>query len=166
MLPKPGKTVPLQLLPDPFTTKTNNENFTITASNGVGAVHYENVSSNCRITLQINPKSSFESYGLILRADEKGANGYNLLFSANDYKVSLGNTTITGVNGLNHAIQVDIIMKDNIIDVCVDNRRCIVNRVIEHNGNNLWLYAKHGNVDFKSIKISGIESDMKLLKSK
>ena len=166
MLPKSVKAVPLQLLTDPFTTKTNNENFTITSPNGVGAAHYKNVPSNCRITLQINPKSPFESYGLMLRADDKGANGYNLLFSANDFKVSLGNTTITGVSGLDHPIKIDIVMKDSIIDVCVDNRRCIVNRVIEHNGNNLWLYAKHGNIDFKSIQISEIESDAALAKSK
>ncbi len=164
MLPKSTRQVPLHMTHDSLVTKANDENFSINSPNGVGAVHYENIPANCRITLQINPKSSNEDYGLILRSDDKGSNGYKLLFSANDAKVSLGNTSITGVSGLDHSIQVDIVMKGDIIDVCIDNKRCIVNRVIEHKGTNLWMYAKHGNVDFKSIKISEIEDDKQTAK--
>jgi hypothetical protein len=157
MIPKAIRTVSTKLLADSFTTKKSEESFTITSPNGVGAAHYKNIPLNCRITLQISPATAYENYGLILRADDKGANGYNLLFSANDSKVSLGNTSITGVAQLDKPIQVDIVMKDSIIDVCIDNRRCIVNRVIEHQGDNIWLYAKHGTVGFSSIKISEIE---------
>ena len=157
MIPKAIRATPAKLSADSFTTKKSEESFTITSTNGVGAARYKNIPLNCRITLQISPKTAFENYGLILRADNRGANGYNLLFSANDSKVSLGNTSITGVAQLDKPIQVDIVMKDSIIDVCIDNRRCIVNRVIEHQGNNIWLYAKHGTVDFSSIKISEIE---------
>jgi hypothetical protein len=157
MIPKAIRTVPAKLLADSFTTKKSEESFTITSPNGVGAAHYKNIPLNCRIALQISPATAYENYGLILRADDKGANGYNLLFSANDSKVSLGNTSITGVAQLDKPIQVDIVMKDSIIDVCIDNRRCIVNRLIEHQGDNIWLYAKHGTVGFSSIKISEIE---------
>ena len=52
-----------------------------------------------------------------------------------------------------------ILSKDDIIDVCVDNRRCIVNRCPEQKGDQLWLYAKQGNVIFKSIKISELKTD-------
>jgi len=165
-LPKATKTVLLQLLHDSLTSKTSDESFTINSPNGVGAVHYQNIPSDCRITLQINPKSSNEDYGLILRSDDKGGNGYKLSFSANDLKVNLGNTSITGVSGLDRSVQVDIIMNGSIIDVCVDNRRCIVNRTIERQGNNLWLYAKHGQVEVKSIKISEIEGSVTSMKVK
>ena len=159
MLPQSSQITSLQLHTDSFTSKTNDADFSINSPNGVGTAHYENIPSNCRISLQINPKSSNEEYGLIVRADNKGANSYKLSFSANDLKVNLGATSITGVAGLDHPIQVDIIMKDDIIDVCVDNRRCIVNRMIEHRGNNLWFYAKHGQVAFNSIKVYGIDND-------
>ena len=156
MLPKSTEPVSLKMLYHSLTTKADDENFTIYSPDGVGAVHYENIPPNCRISLQIIPKSINEEYGLILRADDKGSNGYRLIFSANESQVSLGNTSIKGVSDLNRPIQVDIIMKNDIVDVCVDNRRCIVNRVIEHKGSHLWLFAKHGKIEFKNIKVSSV----------
>src|ERR1700730_3893234 len=120
------------------TTKTNDEDFLISSPNGMGASHFERIPYNCRITLQINPQGPSEDYGLVLRSNDKATDGYRLNFSANDAKVNLGNTSISAVNGLNKPIQVDIIMKDDIIDVCIDNRRCIVNRTIEQKGDYLW----------------------------
>ncbi len=93
---------------------------------------------------------------LYLRSGNKASVGYKLSFSANNHIVSLANTGIVAVDGLNNNIKVDIIMKNDIIDVCIDNRRCIVNRLPEQKGSFLWLYAKHGNVKFKSIKVSPI----------
>lgn len=52
-------------------------------------------------------------------------------------------------------------MKDDIIDVSVDNRRCISNRLSEQKGSFLWLYAKHGNVQFKSIKVFPLKEQNK-----
>ena len=68
--------------------------------------------------------------------------------------MSLHNTSIYAVDGLDKTIKVTIIMKDDIIDVCVDDKRCIVNRLIEQKGNYVWLYAKHGKVNFKSVVVS------------
>ena len=68
--------------------------------------------------------------------------------------VRLGNTNIKAVDGLDKTIKDDIILNHDIIDVCIDNRRCIVNRTPEQKGGFLWFYAKHGHVKFKSIKIS------------
>jgi hypothetical protein len=51
-----------------------------------------------------------------------------------------------------------MIMKDDIIDACVDDRRCIVNRLPEQKGNFLWLYVKHGYVKFNSMVVSPIEN--------
>jgi len=89
-----------------------------------------------------------------LRADDHADRGYRLNFSENNQTVSLGNTMIKGVKGLYKTIKIDLIMKDDIIDVSIDNKRCVVNRVPEQRGNFLWFYAKHGHVKFKSIKIS------------
>lgn len=159
MIPKTTKEISPDITTDSLTQKTDDHNLTIAAPDGVGAVRYRNLPKNCRITLTVNPKFINDSYGLLLKADEKGENGYDLRLSANEHKVSLANTSISGVSGLDKPIQIDIVMKDDIIDVCIDGRRCLVNRLIEQTGNNTWLYIKHGRADFASIKISEIESD-------
>ena len=146
----------LKLIYDSLTTVSSPGSYLNSSPGGVGAAHFENVPENSRITLEIEPLGDNEEYGLYLRANEKAAGGYRFILSQNDKTVALANTRITAVNGLNNTIRIDIIMKNDIIDICVDNRRCIVNRLSEQKGSFLWIYAKHGYVKFKSIEISPI----------
>jgi len=155
MIPVTGQ--PLQLKPFYDSLTTNDANsYLISSPNGVGAAYFETIPLNSRITLEIEPLGDNEEYGLYLRSNNNASGGYKLAFSANNQTVSLANTAINGVDGLNNNIKVDIIMKNDIIDVCIDNRRCIVNRLPEQKGDFLWLYAKHGYVKFKSIIVSPI----------
>lgn len=126
---------------------------TVTAPGGVGAAYISDVPAQCRITMEIEPATAMEEYGAILRSDEKAGIGYRFNLNPNTGIVNLGNTDIKAVSGLNKPIKVDIILKDDIIDVCIDGRRCIVNRTPEQKGAYMWLYGKHGTVRFKSVKI-------------
>lgn len=153
MIPATGEPLKLTLNYDSMTFHEHGK-YLITASDGVGAAFTDGIPLNCRITMEIEPIGDSEEYGLYLRSDVKAAGGYKLSFSANNQVVTLANTSISAVNGLNNTIKVDIIMKDDIIDVNVDSRRCIVNRLPEQKGNFLWIYAKHGKVMFKSIEVS------------
>jgi beta-fructofuranosidase len=131
--------------------------FTINAANGVGAVHAEALPLNYRITMEIEPTTALEEYGLNLRSKERSDGGYRLNFSPNSQTVSLGNTMIRAVKGLDKNIKIDIIVKDDIIDVSIDNKRCIVNRTPEQKGAFLWFYAKHGSVKFKNVTVSPLK---------
>lgn len=138
---------------DRGSTKGETKEIKINGLNGIGTSHFENIPVESRITLEIEPVGDNEEYGLYLRSDERAKGGYRLNFSANTQTVRLGNTSIEAVSGLNKKIKVDIVMKKDIIDVSVDNRRTIVNRTIEDKGSFLWLYAKNGQVNFKSVTI-------------
>ena len=153
MIPATGTPLTLNVKYDSMTSKEN-ESYLVRAPNGVGAAHVDSIPINCRITMEIEPIGNSEEYGLHLRSDAKAAGGYKLIFSPTNQEVTLANTSVTAVTGLNNLIKVDVIMKDDIIDVNVDNRRCIVNRLPEQKGTVLWFFAKHGNVQFKSIKVS------------
>jgi hypothetical protein len=157
MIPATGQ--PLQLKPffDSLTT-VDGSSYLISSPNGVGAIYFKDIPLNSRITLEIEPLGDNQEYGFYLRSNSNASGGYKLIFSANDHTVSLGNTSIHGVDGLNNTIKADIIMKDDIIDACVGDRRCIVNRLPEQKGNFLWLYVKHGYVKFKSMVVSPIEN--------
>jgi hypothetical protein len=157
MIPATGPAKQLKLYPDLNTTVAADNSFIISAPNGVGTAHFENLPENCRITLEIDPVGTNEQYGLYLKSDGHASSAYRLNFSANNQTVSLGNTSIHAVKGLDKIIRVDIIIKDDIIDVCIDEKRCIVNRTPELKGNFLWFYAKHGNVKFKSVSIRELQ---------
>ena len=154
MIPESGPALPLNINAK-LNAKLSGENdILVDAPNGIGTGSMDNIPARCRITMEIIPQGTTEEYGLYLRADEKADIGYRLNFSANTEIVSLANTVIKTVEGLNKPIKIDIILKDDIMDVCIDNRRCIVNRTPEQKGSFLWFYAKHGKVIFNKVKIA------------
>jgi hypothetical protein len=154
MIPATGPELDLKINPDLLATSKDNHNLEINASNGYGAAHLENIPQKCRITMEIEPVGTNEDFGFVFRSDKKADKGYRASFSANNQSVSLGNTDIRAVNGLDKTIKVDIILNNDIIDISIDNKRCIVNRLIDQKGSIMWLFAKHGKVRYKSIKVS------------
>lgn len=153
MIPETGGAINSKIFTDLQASAINSNSFLINSPGGVGAAHIENVPLNCRISLEIDPVGPNEEYGLYVRSGEKAEGGYRLNLSANAKTASLANTTIEAVDGLNKPLKLDIVMKNGIIDVDIDHKRTIINRTYEQNGNYLWFYAKHGKVNFKSIKI-------------
>lgn len=154
VIPETNSQIDCNIIASENATKTGRDQVFINALGAIGGANIEKVPYNCRITLEIEPIGNNEEYGLFLRTKDKAADGYKLSFSPNIQTVRLGNDArIEAVSGLDKNIKVDIIMKNDIIDVCVDNRRCIVNRLVEKKGSFVWLYAKQGKVKFKNIKV-------------
>ncbi|MDH5251677.1 MAG: family 43 glycosylhydrolase [Cyclobacteriaceae bacterium] len=158
MIPKTERPLTIDLLMDSLTKKLSENSFSVSAPNGIGTAHFESVPKDCSITLEVEPDGPNEEFGLILRAQQDGSGGYKLTFSADNRTVQLHDTMIYAVAGLDKHFMVNIIMKDGIVDVDIDNRRCIVNRLLEEKGNVLWFFAKHGNVKIKSITISPLSN--------
>jgi hypothetical protein len=159
MIPETGTALKSTIITDLQSSELNANSITINSPGGVGSAHIENVPLNCRITLEIEPVGANEEYGIYLRSGANADGGYRLALSTANKNARLGNTIIEGVDGLNKPIRVDIVMKDGIIDVDIDHRRTVVNRTYEQNGTFAWFYAKHGKVNFKSIKVSPLKED-------
>ncbi|WP_188315938.1 glycoside hydrolase family 32 protein [Chitinophaga agrisoli] len=153
MLPDNITALPLQAVHDSLTTEPAAGSYLVNAPNGQGAVYFKDLPADYRVTMEITPTGINEEYGLVLRSGEHAAGGYALSFSAINRIVKLANTSIEAVDGLDKKITLDIIVKNSIIDVCVNGKRCIVNRLYEQKGSYLWLYAKHGKVKFSAIKV-------------
>lgn len=134
--------------------KISDQEIKIDARGALGAAFIKEMPYNGRITLTIEPAGNNEEYGLFLRAGDKADEGYKLSLHPDKRTVRLGEDAfLEAVADLDRPIQVDIILKDDIIDVCIDNRRCLVNRLPEKKGNQLWFYAKQGTVTFKNIQV-------------
>ncbi|MBE7169367.1 MAG: family 43 glycosylhydrolase [Williamsia sp.] len=159
MIPPTGSPLALDIRPDLYATLEHPADLLINAPNGVGAAHLDKIPLKCRITMEIEPMGPSEEWGFYLRADEKADKGYKVDFSAGNQTVQLGNTRIQAVSGLDKPIKLDLVLNDDIIDLCIDNRRCIVNRTVEQKGQFLWFFAKHGKVRFKSIKIAPLTEE-------
>jgi len=153
MIPKTSAPLNRELITDLYAKHSGKNGVIIEAPNGTGAAHLTDIPLNCRITMEVEPIGNNAQYGLYLHADKNAQNGYRLNLSAQNHRVSLANTNIEAVDGLEGPVKLDIVIRNGIIDVCIDNKRTIVNRTYEQQGKYLYLYAKHGKVAFKSILI-------------
>lgn len=115
----------------------------------------DSVPVDARITLRVCPQPDSRSFGLRLRGSGRYESGYDLVFRPAEGTVELRDQSITGVGGLDKAFDLQIVMKDDIIDVCVDHRRCLINRLPELKGRRLFFFAHNARVVFEDIAIHG-----------
>lgn len=118
-------------------------------------VQFTQIPRNCKITLELEPGNGCKEYGIRLRSNSSYSNGYMLTLKPVAKTVSLGrDASMDKVEGLDKKISVTIIMKDDIIDVDIDHRRCIVNRLPDQNGSNFWIYENYGSLNVSNITIA------------
>jgi sucrose-6-phosphate hydrolase SacC (GH32 family) len=152
-LPETGEALSPKFITDSKVSKTTEGNYVIDAQGAIGSFHADQIPVNSRITLEIDPRGTNDEIGLFLRSGNNASEGYKLSFCASKQTVWLGNTKIEAVAGLDKPFTVDIVQKDDIIDLCINNQRCIVNRLSERKGGSVWFFAKQGKATFKNLKI-------------
>jgi hypothetical protein len=135
------------------------------ARDGYAAAAARRVPPEARITLRVEPEPKASYFGLCVRASERGEQGYELRFAPFEERVELRNPAwgalhdnagrcLWGVEGLDRAFSLDIVLCGDIIDVCVDGRRTLVARCPEHRGENLLLWAQNADVSFTDVQVA------------
>ena len=59
---------------------------------------------------------------------------------------------ISHVKGLDGPFTVDLVVKDDIVDACIDDRRTIIQRH-KADGDRLFLFARGAEVVFESVVV-------------
>lgn len=132
------------------------EGIMVAALEGFGAAMIEKVPFNARITARVTPGSHTASYGLLLRGAGLYTGGCELRFTSEMQRVELQDQAICPVEGLSHPFDLDIVMHNDIIDVCIGQRHCLINRCPESRGDRLFLFCHNGEVGFEAIEIRHI----------
>lgn len=129
----------------------------IIAPNGISMGFMNDLPRQYRITMTIEPQGNYDELGLFMRVTDKDKKGYKLSMNANKQTVSLHESKIEGVEGLRNTIKLDITVMDDIIDVYINNERCIINRLGEQKGENILFFVKNGKALIKDIKLYKID---------
>ncbi len=120
---------------------------------------------DARITLNITPGIGATYFGLRLRGTLGRQPGYELRFAPDEQTVrifaidnarTLSSRAIMNVAGLDGPFSVDILLYGDIIDICVDNRRCLCTRLLERRGDTLMLWNEGGEVAFNDITVRAL----------
>lgn len=125
----------------------------IDASNGIGVASAGGLPVDYRITFEFEPDGNYDEAGLFVRGDDKDHRGYKVELNSNKESVFIYNTGINTVKGLDKTVKVDLILKGEFLDMNVNGKRSIVNRLPEKKGDKLFFFVKNGSGSFKNISI-------------
>ena len=128
----------------------------VQAYEGLEAAVIQNVPRNVRLAIQVKPEAKTAVFGIWLRGSGRLEKGYKLHFFPYEQKISLNDQILTSVDFLDQPFRLEIILKDDFIDVCVDDRRCLIDRCPELHGEALFFFCQNGAVVFDSIVIAPI----------
>lgn len=170
MTPRGGAPIPLQATLRSTGAAMSTDVLEVRAGPGMDVVSIPGCPVDGRITCEI-AGSGAGDFGILLRADAEGGQGYTLRFSGARGKVDLrpcawsdldenGRHAINNVDGLDRAFRVEIVMKGDIIDVAVETDtqpRTLVNRFPEQRGGHVFLYACDSMVTFRNLEIRALE---------
>jgi hypothetical protein len=68
-------------------------------------------------------------------------------------RVELHDAAIGPVTGLDAPFTLEIILKDDLIDVCLNERYCLINRCPEQWGDGLTFFCHTGSISFEKLTI-------------
>ena len=110
---------------------------------GLAVVRCGPVPFNLRLSLKMSPAGPQGAFGVRLRSDGDYERALALTVRPSEGIVELGATAIYGVGGLDRPFSLELLLQEDIVDVCIDGRRCVVNRCPDHRGDQIFLFA-HG----------------------
>ena len=126
------------------------------ARQGLAAAVCSGIPRNARLAIRVLPQAGSPDFGLRLRAGETFDSGYDLRFSPCDRVASLNDQCIYGVDGLDRPFSLEIVLREDIIDVCIDGRRTLIDRCPEQRGDRMLLYAQDSEVAFEVAEIAAL----------
>src|SRR5690606_24736019 len=167
MLPAAGEplTLPLVALSDGV-RQDEEDAIWIQPAHGFGAAALDQVPHNAHITMRVEPQPGVEYFGVTLRGSGAYEAGHELRLSSHEQTVALRRPddatyvvheehTLRQVSGLSQPLTLEIVMKDDIIDICIDNRRTMANRVLERRGERLVWWGQGGEGRVGEVVVGG-----------
>jgi beta-fructofuranosidase len=145
MIPATGEPVSLS------SSSGSSKRVHIASTHGAGEALLTGVPRNGRIRMRVD--AGAKQFGLRLASSDESAKRHELIFDQSTKTVSLaGGKTLHDVEGLHRPFTLDVILKDNILDICVDGRRTMINWVPDVAVDRLILFARDGEATFSDIE--------------
>jgi hypothetical protein len=137
----------------------------IDALGGLGIAAFDHMPANYRLKLRVRAEPKTAAFGVCVRGSARYEKGHELRIEPGREKVGWRNadagtieehenSTIYGVEGLERPLEVEVIVKDDLLDVCIDGRRTLIARAApSFTGDQLFLFAQNGGATFESIEV-------------
>jgi hypothetical protein len=146
----------LQLFALDANTRVEGRRIYLAARQGLAVAECSGVPRNARLAIRVQPQPNSPGFGLRLGAGETFDSGYDLHFSPYARVAKLEQQWILGVQGLDQPFALEIVLWDDIIDVCIDSRRTLIDRCPGRRGTKVLFYAEDSEVTFDVVEIAAL----------
>jgi hypothetical protein len=127
------------------------------APHGLEAALLRGLPLDFRMTADVSGADGMGAFGLRIRRDGTNADsGYDLCFDQTEQTARLHSQVLARVKDLRRPFRIELIAVDSIIDVCIDHRRCLIDRCPEQQGDGLLFYAWNKAVSFDNIRVTAL----------
>ena len=145
-----------------FTTLTKgasgrDQTLCIKAIESLEAAMVEPVPRIFHLILTVTPEERTADFGLALRGSGNFEKGYQLHFLPYERRVIFNQQSISAVSGLDQRFTLEIVAQEDIIDICIDQQRCLIDRCPELERERLFFFCQNGEVNFESIVIAPLQ---------
>jgi hypothetical protein len=139
------------------------QSFSLNAGQSYEEVLLSGLPRNVRMHLRITPQPGSACYGVGVRGVEDGQR-YSINLLPHERKVDVrtprsgdhdekGGHTLYGVTGLEQPTELEVVLHDDIIDVCINQQRCLVNRLPELQGAIVTLFCHNGAARVEVLRV-------------
>ena len=132
---------------------------------GLGIAALDRLPANFRLKLRVRPETNTAAFGLCVRGSGGYGKGHELRFEPDREKVVWRNSdsdtieehersALYELEGLNRPFEIELIVKDDLLDVCIDGRQTLITRAKpSFTGDRLFLFAQNGGATFENIEV-------------
>jgi beta-fructofuranosidase len=144
------------------------QNVTVHAEDGFGAVALDQVPQNMRLSLMLRPSARTTAFGVTLRGKGNYEGGVELRLEPFRHRASWHAApakslaedplaTLDQVTGLEKPVSLEIVAKESIFDVCINNQRTAIHRAAVSSGDRLFLFVTGGDVTVDKLEIRPLQ---------
>jgi beta-fructofuranosidase len=154
MIPETGSPARLSVVSASPGAKAVNRTFTLPAAASPEKVVLGGLPADARIRCRIMPGAGQGAFGLRMRSAAGSAQANELRFLPQRRRLEIvKGPALEAVAGLDRELTLDIIVKDNILDVCLNNDHTLVGRCARLRGDQLELFAEQREATFSDLDV-------------
>jgi hypothetical protein len=126
------------------------------ASEGLAVARVGGIPRNVHLSMTLLPAPGARRFGLQLRTTSGLVDGYGLALQPDARRVELYDAALYPVLDLDGPVTLELVLKDDIIDLCLNERHCLVNRCPEQQGDQLTFFVHNGAVMVRELQVRSL----------
>jgi sucrose-6-phosphate hydrolase SacC (GH32 family) len=128
----------------------------LAAPQGQAATNCLGLPRNVHLKLRIQPQPGAFGFGLRFGGEANFESGYHLHFAPHAQVVTLQQQRLEAVTGLERPFTLEVVLWDDIIDVCIAGRRTLLDRCPQRRGSQVMVYAEDAEVTFELDELTAL----------